>query len=431
MPNFDAVIGADETAANKTLASIFKNAPGLFARQIPVNKQGLGTIEVMINQTPVLSFSPTPLLHDEVASHVDQMKLQDPKGTLAALLSSAVTLTCPMVVMFDLSTGQGGEASIVCDGVFTAAPANQGSNASFMMLTISRAVITVVDNPALSTLYNTVFVPYLISYFNEYVLPIVRIPASYAIGGITLSAPTVGIEGGFLTGLTALGSVSPQPSALALTAGKTSVGLDAALINAVITANVPQQTFGDSGGIPTPNFSWDYHVEVTPQSVQLMDGEIQVSVGITGGVNFTFHTPGALPNVSFSGGLSGSCTANATILTQPNGNGTNVLFHLSHVGGYSIQPSIDHLPSFLNDLIGDVLGPLASAVGNTIGNNIDESFHTLFTIPPAPIATSFQGGANLVLQDTSITINPSLLLLQADLIAVPRAIAAKSAEAGD
>jgi hypothetical protein len=423
MPNFNAVIGADETAANKTLASIFVSVPGLFSQQISVMKQGLNVIEVSINQTPTIAFGPTEAMRAEVAAHLGQTKLQNQEEILAGLLGSSVRLTCPMVIIFDMSTGQGGEASIVCDAVFTVAPSAPGGGASFMMLSISRAYITVVDNPALTILYNNVLAPELVNYYNEYVLPRVRIPASYSISGVTLSAPSIEAEAqgtdNFLVAYTALGAVSPQPSEVSLAPGVTSVGFDADLINAIIQAIDLQQNFGDSGGIPTPNFSWDYHVTITPRNVILQEGVIQVSIGISGGVNFTFHTPGALPNISFSGGLGGSCTATATIGTEPNGNGIDILLRLAHVGGYSIQPSIDHLPSILNNLIGDVLGPLASAVGNTIGNNIDASYHKLFTIPPAPIAASFQSGANLVLQNTSITINPSLLLLQANMIAVP------------
>ena len=422
MPDVNAVIGSDEAAANKTLASIYANLPGLFSQQISVNKQGLNVMDVSIIKTPTIAFGPTEAMRSEIAAHLGETKMQNQDEMLAALLVSSVTITCPNVVIFDMSTGQGGEASIVCDAVFTLAPSS-GGTASFMMLSASRATITVFDNPTLSALYNNVLAADLVNYYNEYVFPRARIPASYALSGVTLSAPSIGTEAlgsdQFLVACSSLGTVPPQSSAVNLAPNVTSIGLDGALINAIIQALDLQQNFGDSGGIPTPNFSWDYHVTVTPQNVTLQEGVIEVSVGISGGVNFTFHTPGKLPNVSFSGGLSGSCTAAATILTQPNGNGIDVLFHLAHVGGYSIQPSIDHLPSFLNSLIADVLGPLASAVGDTIGNNIDESYHTLFTIPPAPIATAFNSGANLVLQNTSVTISPSLLLLQADMIAVP------------
>lgn len=422
----DAIVGAGEAAINKLIVSIFTNAPGLFTQQILVNNGGLGTIEMIVRQPPVMSLQPSAELRNLAAAHIKEFVPDElAENALAELTGSSVSLTCPDVLVFDLNTGKGGEASFACDGILEVAAGQTSGITSSVYLHLTQVKVTIPGNPELSEQYTTFFSPAMLSFMNEYIIPIVQVPAAFSFGGITLSTPVI-VEGSDGTGnfVSACSNlISPAGSggvSVSLDFSKTSIGFDGAVLNAGIDALNLQANYGSSGGIPTPNFSWDYHVTVTPQGASLSNGSMELSLGISGGANFTYHTIGILPNLSFSGSLGGSCSASARLSTRPNGLGMDLVLELTSLTGFSIQPSFDGLPSAVNGLIGDIFGPLTSEIGDLVGNNLAGNTYTLFTISSATFNTSQFGGASFTLQNPAISITSEMIILEGDLTTVPK-----------
>jgi hypothetical protein len=164
------------------------------------------------------------------------------------------------------------------------------------------------------------------------------------------------------------------------------IAVDAAVVNALADANI--QPFSGSGGIPDPNFSWDFHATVTcnAELQQSSGNQLEVSLNVSGGASITWHAPNGIPNPSIGASISGTCSAGTSLDIQNQQDGQSLRLTINSVGGFDLKLDLGSCPSIIADIINDVISPLINDIASSVTDNVPGTWYDLFTIPPLAIA---------------------------------------------
>lgn len=394
---FDVAIGLDQATLNGMLASFFAAAPSLFDYTFTIGQAGITTIEVQIQQAPTLSLTPPQKHNQEARKLLASLKFAKRTGlTIQDLTAGMMTATFPDVVC----TINGGKAPTTVPAVVTA-PA-QVSAGAYLNLGLGDLTFVVANDPILSALLNNQLGPYLLSYLNQYLLDKISIPM-LELAGVTFQTPAVTTEtspaGNYLVVYTGINAVALPDPGTAWPAGAIFVGVDAAALNAVANNELPHPN--GSGGIDTPNLSWDYQVTLSAQ-VELNPGagnSLTVNLGVAGSAGITWHTPNWLPNIGASASISGTASATAALVAAPSGPNQLIQVIIQSAGDFDLSLSVDGLPGWI---LGPLTDALLDAIGAAVSTVLQNFPFTVYTLAPIPISIG-SVALNLVLQNIQLS----------------------------
>lgn len=403
---FDAVVGADQAALNTTIAAFYQAVPGLFTQTFTIGQLDITTIVVQITQAPTLTLAAPEKYRAEArdvlaslgAHLVTQAAIRDlTTGLMTATLALSVTINSatPVTVTATVSCGAG-----VSIQASTTQPGEQ-----VLTLALADPTIIVANDPGgtLTALLTNVLLPPLLAYLNQAILGNIQIPMLTLLG-VGFASPVVVDEtaGGdnFLVAYTGLNPVVPPASGTAWPTGTIFVGVDANALDAVANQNLPAPS--GSGGIDDPvNLSWDYNVTLSA-SIMLNPGggnSMTVQIGVNGSAGFTWHMPNFIPNVNFSGSISGTAVATAALTAVPSGANQDITVVIQNVSDFDLSLNIDGLPDPISGLLGPITSGILDAVAPLIASQLSNYPITVYTL--SPISLSFAGLSTyqLALQD--------------------------------
>jgi hypothetical protein len=182
-------------------------------------------------------------------------------------------------------------------------------------------------NPVLNGILNEAVVPFVLALLNKQLLAPMNIP-TLSFDNITVAAPSLAIQNGFLLAYTAVGNVSPSipPPNSAWPTDGVFAAVDATIIAAAGSAAIAAigrigQSFdtGPFTGNVTVNLGSLSGVKVN------RNGTLSATLGFSAGAGITWHTPNWLPNISFSASASGSIAA--TLGASVSGGSLVVTIH--------------------------------------------------------------------------------------------------------
>jgi hypothetical protein len=191
---------------------------------------------------------------------------------------------------------------------------------------------------------------------------------------------------------------TPWPEATAF------IGIDAVAINYVANRNMPSPS--GSGGCEVPNLSWDYALTLSPLVTISPGGgnRIEMTVNASGSASVTWHTPGILPNVSFSVSVAGSAAALGQISVDPDGANQDVNLRIVGAGQFDLSANLDGVPTGLIpglDAGIDALLDMMSAAAVAI---LEDHVFTVYSL--APIRFDLLGNPGM-LAPRKFTLNQS------------------------
>lgn len=383
---WDVVVGVCESQINDLIAQVCTISPHYFQTVFPYSDGTLVAVGVNFEATPTVSLSPSS---DYLAVARDHLTGMGYKGDLDAgaleMTQACGTLNCSNVQYNFI----GMQTGTIVNGSFSCSMALTVSADNMLYMTFSDAHITVptppandpgavqgISNAVLTWLYDQVTVPF-------------QIPLALPSGNFTPFAVTndpgshddpliLAYSGYAPVVLPPAGGQWPSKSAF--------IAVDAAVINALANANIAP--LSGSGGIPDPNFSWDFHATVQCDAdLQQSSGtQVEVSLNVTGGASITWHAPNGIPNPSIGASIYGSCSASTTLSIDNTPAGQSLRLSIDSIGGFDLKLDLGSCPSIIADIINDVVSPLINDIASSLTDNVPGTWYELFTVPPLVIS---------------------------------------------
>lgn len=375
--NFDAALGGDVSALNATIAAAFP-----VVHQANILPQHFGPVDgvtfaIDMLTPPTVAIKPTAAFQAEAEAAVAKSALTgaDAQSAVASLLNGSLTVSCTDVQAVVTYTGQPSvtvNASIETGAAVSLAKSGTEWSAT---ITLAHASATVPNEPELSALLTNVAAPLLLDYLNKKVLSSITFK-SLELEGVQLAVPVITQEqsasGGddFLIAYTGLNPVVAPPGGTAWPAGTLFVAVDATALQAVAAKAIPNPI--TSGSWNGPSGFWgsltaDYSVTVADPSVQVpppgSGNQVNVSADLSASADFTIHTPDGLPNISFSGLVTGNVSGGAKVSARPDGLAQDIYITIDQAAAndLSVEVSIVGLPISLGDL-----APLADVISAAV-----------------------------------------------------------------
>jgi hypothetical protein len=385
---FDAVVGADQASLNSLIATFFAAAPRLFTQTFNVGQEGITTVGVQFAVAPTLTLTPTAeiqaLAREFLTQHASGDELEQ---AISQLLDGLMSAQCKTV---NVIVGGAKPVTVTAAIACTAGVAVNGApTAPTLSIVLGDATITVPNEPTLSQALTEFAAPLLVAYLNQSVLAAIQIPM-LSLLGIRFAPPVITDETSgtntFLTAYTGLNPVTTPAAGIAWPTGVVFACADSAALNAVMNTVLPQP--GGSGGIGTPNLSWDYKVSLQG-GVQLdpsAGSNLSVNMNVGGGADITFHTPNWLPNISFGATFSGSLTASAILQIQQDGADQRFSIIITSAGNFNVSVDINGLPSIFSWLLSPVTDALLDLISPLITSILSNFPIHVYTLSPISIS---------------------------------------------
>lgn len=411
--NYDVVGGADQNTLNAMAASFYDAFPSIFVITLDIGQPALASVVIDFQTAPMIAIAPPPSFVEEAralaADLVDQGKIEDGiEEGIAELTAGTMNLSCSKVsVTFNVAGTplMGIAGSLTCAGAVAVTKTASGSSA--LILSVANAVVAFSPDPLdLAKVFNTYAAGPLCDYLNACVLPVIAIPA-LTLPGVTLVMPTITDETApsgnpFLLAYSGLQPVSLPPGGTEWPANVLFVGIDGTAVNAIAANEMP--SYSGSGGCSRPNLSWDYKLVFSP-TFDILPGAgntLTVSMAVYGGADITWHTPGRIPNITFGGSITGSCSASAQLIALPMGNGQEIGLIIVDAGDFDLSVSISGMPFVIAWFVDKLADLILDSVTGTAAAFLQNFPFPLFSLAPIQFSLPNSVSGQLTLDNLTL-----------------------------
>lgn len=382
---WDVVVGVCESQVNSLLSQIFTEFPGYFHSSFGYSGQ-IVAVAFSFKTPPTLSMSPSEDYLSLARQHLTGIgytgDLQ--AGALEMNQGSGVLSCNDLSILLIEQT-----AAVPMIATLTCSAALQVSASNMLSMSFSDCHVTLPQNPTNDPNLAAAIEQNILQWLYYHITLPFQFPLT--LPGGNFAAFAVGSDPGADPALLAYTGFQPVVAPIDAgnwPTGAVFAGFDGAVVNALANANIPQLQ-GD-GGIPDPNFSWDWHATVTcAVDLQNSSGNmIATGLNISGGASITYHAPNGIPNPTVGASISGSCSAE-TQLSILNPPGESILrLTLVSLSGFDLKLDLGGCPDFISGLINDVISPLINDVVSALTSSVQGDSFDLLTLPPLQITST-------------------------------------------
>jgi len=377
---WDVVIGVCQSQINALLADLPKEMPRIYTTAFGYQSDTIEAVEVTCLQPPTVTLEASPEYLALARQHALELGVTgDVEAAAVEFTQATGTFSCANVEYILL----GPTERLVIPGSFRCAMALVINN-NVLSMTFSDCTVTMASNPTGDPAFDTEVAGNVLEWlYNDITLPF-QIPLTLPGGTFSAFATAEDSNGADPVVLAYTGFA---PVVLPTGAGQwpqqaVFIAVDAAVINALANANIPEVE-GD-GGISTPNFSWDFHATLTcsAQLNQSSGNLVDISLGVSGGASITYHAPNGIPNPTIGASISGSCSAQASLTVISSTEGQTLRLEITQLGGFDLGLDLGSCPSLIAGIVNDCVGPLINDIVSHATAQVPGTSCDLFTIPP-------------------------------------------------
>ncbi|RYD52517.1 MAG: hypothetical protein EOP60_10190 [Sphingomonadales bacterium] len=383
---WDIVVGVCESQVNSLLSQLASEFPGYYHSFFGYSGGAIEAVAFTFLSPPTLSFAASEEYMALARQHLSEIGYG---GNIEAgaleMNQAAGVLTCDnlSIILIEQTAAIPVTATLTCSAALQVSPANT------LGLTFSDCHVTLSQNPTNDPNLASDISENILAWLYTHIADPFQIPL--ALPGGTFSSFVVGSDPGADPSLLAYTGYQPvvapgDPGQWPT--GSVFMGFDAAVVNNLANAAIPQ--LSGTGGISTPNFSWNWGAIVTcdVQLQQSSGSTIATGLNIWGNASITYHAPNGIPNPTIGASISGSCSAvtQLSILAPP---GETILrLTLDSLSGFDLKLDLGGCPGFIADLINDCVSPIINDIVSNLTSSVQGDNYDLLTFPPLSINTT-------------------------------------------
>lgn len=384
--SYDAVVGADASAINSTVASVYSSLyPRIFKGSVSVQQFEVSTVDYDIQAAPSFDLNQSQLLADYYRAYLGG-QIEDSDLDAAVNESTQFSITGLVskvsLTIHYMNNVPATQVPLATMSLAVQVEVNTDNTFSLHLVT---GTVTIEGDATLSALLTNIMMPTLIDYLNTNVLKPIKLPAISFLG-LSLSTPAVLAQNNTLVAFTALQPTPLNPpTSDTWPSNAAFAGVDATLLGAIANAELSQIHISED-------------VSFSMGSIIICDLGIDAHVDMSfGQASFTF-IPGSGGNItataSFSGGasLTAKCghihapfgariSVNATATIQVNLVGTSVIVTFERLNKITPDISFQGIPKILNGVVSDLLDALSSYVIQLIAQKLSGYTFKAYSLP--------------------------------------------------